>query len=446
MQEYVERARHALNALDSYSQSEVDALVKCVAQTVFDHAEPLARMAHDETRMGVYEDKVLKNRLKAELIWLHLKGKPSVGVIARHQDTLITEVARPVGVVGALSPVTNPTTTPMCNVMLALKGRNSIVVAPHPSAKRTTTETIRLINAALSRLGAPPDLVQVLEEPSIDATHALMREVDVVVATGGTAMVQAAYTSGRPAYGVGPGNVQVIMDRAVDAEEVADKVLRGRAFDNGIICSCEQSLHYPGDARESVITALKNAGGFLLDSPEAIGKIRATLFPNGKIAKSLIGQSVEAIAKQCDIQIPQGIRVILIDGEMSPDDVLRREKMFPVLSLFPYKTLDDAIHEAHTNLLLEGAGHSCVVHSNDVGMIEKVALSLPVSRIIVNQTSPTAAGGSFFNSLTPSTTLGCGTWGHNSLSENLDYRHLLNIQRIAYPISGAVPSPKDIWL
>lgn len=434
METLISKARRAQCQFETWPQHGIDRLIKNLGLAIFHQAEPLARLALDETRMGLYEDKVVKNKMKASLIWHHLKDKPSVGIIERNGETGITRIAKPVGIVGALTPVTNPTTTPLGNAMMALKGRNAIIIAPHPKAYQTTQETVRILRKAIQETKGPPDLIQILPHPATRAaTHALMQLVDVIVATGGSGMVKAAYSSGKPAHGVGPGNVQVILDQGIDLAETSRKILTGRCFDHGIICSCEQSVHFDLLEQSRVLSAFESSGGQIIKKISEIDRLRETLFPGGNMNGDLVGQSIETIGRAAGLEILKHKKALLITGERAPNDPLRKEKMFPVLTLFPYQSLELAIEEALTNLKLEGIGHSCVVHSHSVEFVEKVALALPTCRVIVNQTSPTAAGGSFYNGLTPSTTLGCGSWGNNSLSENLDFHHLLNIQQIAFP-------------
>ena len=349
------------------------------------------------------------------------------------------------GIVGSVTPVTNPIATPMGNAMFALKGRNALIVAPHPMAKRCTAKTVEMINEAIRAAGAPENLLQVIADPSIELTRELMNSVDVVVATGGAAMVKAAYSSGKPAYGVGPGNVQVILDRGIDFNEAAKKIISGRKFDNGIICSSEQTIIIPDQDKERILKVFAENGAFYLDNPEAIDTLRRTLFHGKLMNKAVFGQSVTKIAAMAGIAIPEDTKVILTPSDGTPDDVLRREKMFPVLAVFTYSGLKEAIVIANTNLNIEGQGHTCAVHSDNQDTIETIALAINTSRVVVNQPSSLSAGGSYFNGFAPSTTLGCGSWGNNNISENLDYKHLINIQRIGMPINAEIPSYDALW-
>ena len=263
-------------------------------------------MAVDETRMGVYEDKVKKNQGKPRIIWNSLKGKKSVDIISVDEKTGIVEIAKPKGVIAAVTPCTNPIVTPMCNAMFALKGRNSIIIAPHPRAKKCSAYTVELVNKALEKFDAPKDLIQVIEEPSIELSNELMRAADVVVATGGMGMVKAAYSSGRPAYGVGQGNVQCIIDRAQDIKEVVPKIILGRIFDNGIICSGEQTVIAPEEEYDEIIKEFENNGAYYTEDEDEKQRLRDAIFPDGIINKDLVGQSIKKVAETARIDIPEG--------------------------------------------------------------------------------------------------------------------------------------------
>ena len=296
--ELIAKARVAQKQFESFSQEKTDEAVRAIGKVVYDRAEELAKMACEESGMGVYADKVAKCHGKSKCIWNSLKGKKSVGIIGEDKQTGIIRVAKAKGVVGSVTPVTNPVVTPMCNAMFALKGQNAIIVAPHPRAQKTNKYVIDLFRAELKKLGLPEDLVQTVEQCSMDATTALMHGVDVVVATGGGAMVKSAYSSGKPALGVGPGNVQVIVDRGVDLEEAIPKIISGRIFDNGIICSGEQCVFLPEESFEKGIDIFKKNGVFYVDDAETAKKFADAIFPeNGPINRKVVGQSVQTIAK-----------------------------------------------------------------------------------------------------------------------------------------------------
>ena len=439
-------ARSAQAIFEQFSQDQVDACVRAVGKVVFDNAETLAIDAVAETGMGNVRDKTLKNQGKPRNVWNHLKDKKSIGVIEGKNAQGIITVAKPVGVVGAVTPTTSPTMTIMCNVMFALKGGNAIIIAPHPRAKDISARTVDLINVELNKLGAPDNLLQIIREPSMDLTNDLMSAVDVLVATGGPAMVKAAYSGGKPSFGVGAGNVQTIIDQGVDYTAAASNIITGRIFDNGIICSGDQSIIAPAQDFNQVIEAFKSQGAYYIDEPTLADRFREALFENGYMRPEVIGQSVEVIAELVGVELPQGTKVIVIKSDGSADDVLRSEKMCPVLSAFSYQTLDDAIAIAAANLEVRGKGHTCVIHSDNQANIEKISLQLPVSRIAINEPGSLSVGGALHNGFVPTGTLGCGSWGNNSISENFSFKHMINTQRIGFTIPGkAIPTDEEIW-
>lgn len=447
IKEMVSRAKKAQKEYqERFNQEAVDEVVKAAAKVIYDNAELLAREAVDETGMGVYEHKVAKNRNKAKGVWLNLQGQKSMGVLDIDDTTGLIKIAKPVGVVAAITPTTNPVVTPMANIIFALKTKNAMIVAPHPNAKNCSVHTVRLIKEAIAKFNVPKDLVQIIEEPSIQKTQELMSLVDVVVATGGMQMVHSAYSSGKPSFGVGAGNVQVILDRFIDYDEAADKIITGRAFDNGIICSGEQSFIYYKEDKEEVFEAFRKHGAYFAPA-EDHDKIVNAIFTDGSISRDIVGQSVEFIAKKAGITIPQGTRIIVVEAQgVGKKDLICKEKMCPVMTCLPYSNFDEALDIAKANLNVEGTGHTCGIHSNNQANIIKVGSEISVSRIIVNAPCSITAGGSIQNGLSVTTTLGCGTWGNNSISENFTYKHLLNISRIAQ-ISQHVQMPTDgeIW-
>ena len=440
-------ARSAQSIFEGFSQAKVDACVRAVGKVVFDNAETLAVDAVNETGMGNVHDKFLKNQGKSRNVWNYLKNKKSIGVIeAKNEEGIIT-VAKPVGVVGAVTPTTSPTMTILCNVMFALKGGNAIIIAPHPRAKDISARTVDLINDELNKLDAPKNLLQIIREPSMDLTNELMSVVDVLVATGGPAMVKAAYSGGKPSFGVGAGNVQSIIDQGVDYTAAAGKIIAGRIFDNGIICSGDQSIIAPAQDYNQVIEAFKSQGAYYVDDITLANQFREALFENGYMRPEVIGQSVQTIAKLVGVELPQGTKVIVIKSNGSADDILRSEKMCPVLSAFSYETLDDAIATASANLEVRGKGHTCVIHSDNQANIEKISLELPVSRIAINEPGSLSVGGALHNGFVPTGTLGCGSWGNNSISENFSFKHMINTQRIGFTVKGKpIPTDEEIWV
>ena len=444
---YVVRARAAQKVLETYNQEKTDSIVRMFAKVIFDNADPLAKMAAEETRMGVYEDKIKKNQGKARIIWNHLKGKKSMGILRYIEEEGLVEVAKPMGVVGAVTPCTNPIVTPMCNAMFAVKGKNVVIIAPHPRAKQCTKRIKELYDAELVKMGVPTDIFQILEEPSIELTNELMKAVDVVIATGGMGMVRAAYSSGKPSFGVGAGNVQCIIDKGYDPAVCVPKIVTGRIFDNGIICSGEQTAIVHKDDYDAVIAEFKKNGAYYTEDKEEIDRLRAAIFPDGVISKYVVGQSVAKIAELAKISIPEGTKLILIKAPAyGAADDLSKEKMCPVMTAYAYSDWKEGVDIALANLEVEGKGHSVSVHSDSKENVEYAMNILPVSRIVVNQICSTMNGGAFVNGLNPTTTLGCGSWGNNSISENLSWKHLINVSRIAYVIPGKTqPSDDEIW-
>jgi len=446
VEELILNARKAQEELNNCTQEQVDSYVKAIAKVVYDNAEEYARLAVEETRMGVFEDKIKKNQGKSRIIWNSLKNKKSVGIIERNEEDGITLIARPVGVVGAITPCTNPVVTPMCNAMFALKGRNAIIIAPHPRAKKCNKIVVDAMIEAITALGAPKNAIQYIEEPSTDISAELMHSVDVVVATGGMGMVRAAYSSGKPAFGVGAGNVQCIVDADVDFEAAAEKIVAGRMFDNGIICSGEQTVIAPSDKYDEVIAALKKKGCAFIDDAEDKAKLRNTLFPDGVMNKHLVGQNAVKVAEMAGITVAEGTKVILVEADgYGKEDFFSKEKMCPVISTYRFNSWDEALDIAQANLDVEGRGHSVSIHTNSQAHAEKAGERLTVCRVLINQICSTMNGGAFSNSLTPTTTLGCGSWGNNSISENFSYKHLLNIIRIGYENGKTQPSDDEIW-
>jgi succinate-semialdehyde dehydrogenase len=444
----IANARVAQAIYAAFSQQQVDAIVRDMAKYVYDNAEFLAHMAIDETGIGNYEDKILKNRGKARVIWNSLKGKLSRGVIGEDLENNLVFVAKPMGIVGAVCPVTNPIVTPMCNGMFALKTGNAVIFAPAGKAQRCaahlTTEFMRIVR----KHGGPDHLIQTISKCSRAKTLELMSAVDVVVATGGAAMVKSAYSSGKPSYGVGAGNVPVIIDRDVDLKEAIAKIITGAAFDNGIICSHEQFVLTPEESYDQTVQLFIATGKvWFTNDEQQVQKFREVLFKDGQLNKDTVGKTPREIAAMAGIIVPASAYIILLPAlGAGTADVLAKEKLCPVVAILPYATFQDAVSKAKANLLVEGAGHSAALHSNNEHNIREAGVQLPISRLVVNQISALSAGGSFSNGFAPTTTLGCGSWGGNSISENLDYKHLMNVARIGKVIvNRQLPTDAEIW-
>ncbi len=446
--ELVERSKAAQKKFEFATQEQADAAARAICKVVYDHAEMLGKLAAEESRMGNVNDKIAKCRNKSALIWQSMKGKKTVGVINRIEEKRMLEVAKPMGVVAAIIPSTNPVVTPMGNAASALKTRNSIIFAPHPRAIQCTKMLVEMFQIELEKLNLPKDLVLGLEQVSIEDSGALMSMADVVVATGGPGMVKAAYSSGKPSLGVGQGNVQCIVDRDVDLGEAAEKILSGRSFDNGLICLGEQTAFVPEEKFAAFVDEMKKHGGYYVDAPEQIATVREGLFPdNGPINRDVVGLSAAQIGEKLGLNVPAEARAIVVKAEgVGRAEQLCREKLCPVIAVYPYGTFEEGVAMMVENLEFEGKGHSIAVHSNTPEHVEYAAIECSVSRVVVNQPSGTTGGGSPTNGFTPTTTLGCGSWGNNSFSGNFNFEHLMNITRVGYPYEESyLPDPERAW-
>ncbi|MCL4378888.1 MAG: aldehyde dehydrogenase family protein [Actinobacteria bacterium] len=442
----IDKALVALGTWEKASQQKIDLVVREIAKTIYDNAEELARITVEETGIGNYEDNILQDKRKAEIIWHSLKGKKSVGIINIDKELNMVEIAKPAGIVGVVLPVTIPVTNFMANSMFALKCGNSVIHAPHPSARKTVARAAELVINAISKYGIPENLIQFIKEPTKESTQELMSSVHVVVATGGMSMVKAAYSSGRPAYGVGPGNVQAIIDRDADIDDAAKKIIASRSFNYGLPCASEQAVIVPKEKYDDIVRSFIKGGAHYIDNDEDILKIKDSLFKDAVLRKESLGVSAYTVAKNAGIDIPQDAKIILLKGDINKQDkVLRQEKLSPVTMIYAYTSFQEAIKIAKFNLEIQGKGHSVVIHSNTKEHIEELAGAVYVARVVVNQSCNFNAGGGFNIGYAPTTTLGCGTWENNILSENLTYKNLMNITRIGYPIERKIPESEEIW-
>ena len=443
------KARIAQAVIADYTQEQIDELVRAVGKVGYDNAEALAKMAVEETHMGRVDSKIIKNQKATLVAWYYLKDKKSVGVVEEDPVEQIVTIAKPVGVIACVTPVTNPTATPLVNGMHVLKGRNAAIFAPHPTSKKSSAYTVKLMREELKKLGAPEDLFQIIEKPSIESTQALMAAVDIVVATGGPGMVKAAYSSGKPSYGVGQGNVQIIVaEDYEDYDSIAKSNVFSRSYDNGLPCTCDQTMYVPRTRFDEMISLLQKHGAYYTDDAAVIEKLRHTAFDeNGAINRKFVGATVPEIAEMLGIEIPEDRKIIVVPvSKAAEDEILTREIMSPVLRVFAYDYFESAVENARRTYLMEGKGHSVSVYSNDDEKIDLVSNEIPVCRIMVNQTALNASGGAFNNGLPPTISIGCGFWGGNSISENLNFKHLLNYSRVSRIIPGVeAPTPEEIW-
>jgi succinate-semialdehyde dehydrogenase len=382
-------------------------------------------------------------------MWNYMKGKKSVGVIDYDPVGNVTTIAKPRGVIAAVVPSTNPTSTSAFNIMIGLKGRNAIIVAPHPSAKKCTKHVVDLINGELSKLGAPENLVQCIEEPSIELTGLLMGAADLIVATGGAGMVKAAYSSGTPAYGVGQGNLQVVLDE--DYKEIKKMVLSiigSRTYDFGILCTGEQVLYIPKARKQEVLDAFKAEGCYVLDDDAVVDKIRPIIFPNnGPINRAIVGKTPYEACKVLGVDIPKDTKMLLLGlKKFGKDEPLCREIMFPVLRFITYEKFEDACAMGRANLLIEGAGHTSIIYSTNQERIIYCGEQLPVGRLLIEQVGAASAGNTPANGLPPTLTLGGGTWGRNMISENLEFEHMYNVTKVSGVIKDfKTPTYEETW-
>jgi sulfoacetaldehyde dehydrogenase len=459
----VARARAAQRIYERSTQEQVDIVVTAAGWAIVEPARnrALAELAVEATGIGNVEDKIRKNHRKTFGLLRDLKGAKSVGVIAVDEAKGIVEIARPVGVVCALTPSTNPGATPANKILNALKGRNAVIVAPSPKGWSTCAKLIELVHEQLEKTGMKAelarDLVQVLPAPVTKrSTAELMRLCDLVVATGSQANVRAAYASGTPAFGVGAGNVAGIVDESADVEAAAERIVRSKTFDNATSCSSENSLVVVDAVRAPLLKALAARGAVLLDAAQK-ATLATLMWPEGKLSPAVIGQSATVIAERAgaisgaDRAAWRAIaahrpRILLVDEDgVGHDHPYSGEKLSPVLTLFAAADFAAACAIVERIYAYEGAGHSVGLNTARDERALELGLFLPVARVIVNQAHSIATGGSFDNGLPFSLSMGCGTWGRNNFSDNLNYRHYLNITRIARPIPEVVPSEGDIF-
>ncbi len=446
----VERARAAQQAYAHFTQRELDEVVTAAGWAIInpEHNRTLAELAVSDTGLGNVADKVVKNHRKTLGLMRDLEGALSTGVIAELPDLGLTEIARPVGVVAAVVPSTNPGATPANNVINALKCGNAIILSPSPKGYSTCAKLLDYINAELRRVGAPVDLVQMLPSPvTRELSTALMQQADLVVVTGSQNNVRAAYSSGTPALGVGAGNVAVIVDASADVADAAAKIMMSKTFDNATSCSSENSLIIDERVYHAMLAALTSEGGVLL-TPEEKAVLQSVMFPGGKLSPAVTAQSVRKICAVAGLSRAEllAARCLLVEETgAGPDHPYSGEKLSPVLTLYRARDFDHAFALMRRIYDYMGDGHSCGIYTEDEGQIRRLGLEMTVCRVIVKQAHAIANGGSFDNGLPFSLTMGCGTWGGNSFSENLNYRHFMNVTRIVRTIPPREPTVDAIF-
>ena len=429
------RIREAQKRFATYTQEQVDAIFKAAAIAANQNRIPLAKMAVEETGMGVVEDKVIKNNYAAEYIYNAYKETKTCGVIEEDKAYGLKKIAEPIGVVAAVIPTTNPTSTAIFKCLLALKTRNAILISPHPRAKKSTAAAAKIVLDAAVAAGAPEGIIDWIDIPSLEMTNLLMKEADIILATGGPGMVKAAYSSGKPALGVGAGNTPAIIDDTADLVLAVNSIIHSKTFDNGMICASEQSVIVLDKVYEAVKAEFADRGCYFLN-PEETEKVRKTILINGALNAKIVGQKAATIASLAGVRVPAGTKILI--GEVDSVELseeFAHEKLSPVLAMYRAKDIGDAFSKAEHLIADGGYGHTSSIYLNvatEQAKLDEFAARMKTCRILVNTPSSHGGLGDLYNfKLTPSLTLGCGSWGGNSVSENVGVKHLINIKTVA---------------
>ncbi len=444
------RARAAQKVYSAFDQRRVDETVTALGWSIVnpDNNRLLAEMAVADTGMGNVADKIVKNRRKTIGLLRDLRHARTVGIVAEYPDRGIVEIARPVGVVGAIVPSTNPAATPANKAINAIKGGNAIILAPSPKGDRTCAKLVELMQAELRRVGAPPDLVQKLPSPvNREATRQLMSSVDLIVATGSQNNVRAAYSSGTPAIGVGAGNVVSIIDETAEVDEAAGKIVISKSFDNATSCSSENNLVVVDPVYETALAALERHGAVLLNADDK-ADLEAVMWRDGKLNPEIIARSAGEIAALCGLGTAgsDDARILMVEqAEFGEGARFSGEKLSPILSVYRARDFNHACAIAEGIMDYQGKGHSISIHTTTRDRPVAMGLNMPVCRVIVNQIHCYATGGSFDNGLPFSLSMGCGSWGGNSISDNMNYRNYLNTTRVSYRIEPCEPSERELF-
>ena len=435
LEDVLKRVKEAQKRFATYTQEQVDKIFFAAASAANKARIPLAKMAVEETGMGVVEDKVIKNNYASEYIYNAYRNTKTCGVIEEDKAYGVTKIAEPIGVIAAVIPTTNPTSTAIFKCLIALKTRNAIIISPHPRAKKSTIAAAKLVLDAAVAAGAPENIIEWIDVPSLDMTNLVMKESDIILATGGPGMVKAAYSSGKPALGVGAGNTPAIIDETADIVLAVSSIIHSKTFDNGMICASEQSVIVHKNVYDAVKDEFANRGCYFLD-PEETEKVRKTIIINGALNAKIVGQPAAKIAELAGVKVPEGTKILI--GEVTSVDIseeFAHEKLSPVLAMYKAENLNDAFEKAEHLIADGGYGHTSSIYLNEVTEREKIsefAARMKTCRILVNTPSSHGGIGDLYNfKLAPSLTLGCGSWGGNSVSENVGVKHLLNIKTVA---------------
>ena len=431
----LEKVKNAQKEFSKYSQEQVDKIFQAAAIAANEARIPLAKMAVEETGMGIVEDKVIKNHYAAEYIYNKYKNEKTCGVIYQDDSYGIKKIAEPVGIVAAVIPTTNPTSTAIFKTLIALKTRNGIIISPHPRAKKSTIEAAKTVLEAAVKAGAPEDIIAWIDVPSLELTNMLMQSADIILATGGPGMVKSAYSSGKPALGVGAGNTPAVIDESANVILAVNSIIHSKTFDNGMICASEQSVIVSDKIYDKVKDEFVKRGCYILN-PEETEKVRKTIIINGALNAKIVGQKAHTIAELAGVSVPENTKILI--GEVESVDLseeFAHEKLSPVLAMYKSSSFDDSLEKAYRLIEDGGLGHTSSLYVNTVTekeKIEKFYSKMKTCRVLVNTPSSQGGIGDLYNfKLTPSLTLGCGTWGGNSVSENVGIKHLLNIKTVA---------------
>lgn len=433
----LKRATEAQKQLAKMSQEQIDKITKAIADAGYNNAEKLAKMANEETGFGKWQDKVIKNIFGSRVVYESIKNQKTVGIIAEDHANKTIDIAVPVGVIAGLIPSTNPTSTAIYKAMIAIKSANTIVFSPHPGAKNAILETVRIITEAAKAAGCPDGAIGCMTVPTIQGTDELMKNdmTKLILATGGSAMVKAAYSSGTPAIGVGPGNGPAFIDKSADVRLAVKRILDSKTFDNGTICASEQSIIVEKCMEEAVRSELKAQGAYFLSTEESEKLGRFILRPNGTMNPQIVGRSVEYVAKLAGLtNVPSSARVLVAkESKVGHTIPYSREKLGPILAFYVEENVDAVLAKCEEILIHEGSGHTFCMHANDEALVKRFALRIPTSRILVN-TPGTLGGIGASTNLFPALTLGCGAIGGSSTSNNIGPLDLMNVKKVAYGV------------
>ena len=434
----INRSREAQKQIENYTQEQVDELIRAMVWSVAKPgmAEEIAQFTVDETQLGNYDGKFLKIQRKTRATLMDIIDDKSVGILEEDSERAIVKIAKPMGVIGALSPSTNPEATPVIKSIHAVKGRNSIIVAPHPRAKLTNKKICDLMREAIVKCGAPADLVQAIEIPSLELTNELMAQCDRVLATGGGAMVNAAYSSGTPALGVGVGNAVITVDDTADLDDAAEKIRISKTLDLAASCSSDNSVILVESIYEEMISKLKDKGGFLVNE-EQKQKLKETLWDEeGHLNTAIVAQPAEKIADMANIEIPEGTGFYIVpETGWGKEFPFSGEKLSVIMALYRASDIEHAIELTNNIQAYQGQGHSCGIYSNSDENIMKLANSTKTSRVMVNQPQAASNSGNLWNGMRQTFSLGCGSWGGNGTNNNISWRDLINETWVSKPLS-----------